>query len=105
LAIDQWVAAASLSSGHVFRPLNNRHQLMGDTLLSQNIMEAVLKYGQRIGVPHLPRTISAALSLNSPTKGAPSSNKFSSAWDMPRSSPPNAIWASGRIYTTRIHLV
>jgi len=33
-----------------FRPMNNRHELTGDTLLPQNIMEAVLKYGKRAGV-------------------------------------------------------
>lgn len=53
VAIDQWAAEAQLASGHVFRPMNNRYELIGDTLLPQNIMEAVLKYGKRIGVPTL----------------------------------------------------
>jgi site-specific recombinase XerD len=50
VAIDQWAQAAQLTSGHVFRPMNNRHEITGDTLLPQNIMEAVLKYGKRAGV-------------------------------------------------------
>jgi len=33
--------------------MNNRHELTGAVLLPQNIMEGVLRYGQRIGVPHL----------------------------------------------------
>jgi integrase len=53
VAIDQWAQAAQLTSGHVFRPMNNRHELRGDTLLPQNILEAVLNYGKRIGAPHL----------------------------------------------------
>ncbi|MBV9505236.1 MAG: site-specific integrase, partial [Acidobacteriia bacterium] len=53
LAIDKWAEAAGLSSGHVFRALNNRRQLTREVLLPQNIMEAVVKYGKSIGVPHL----------------------------------------------------
>ena len=33
--------------------MNNRHELMEEILLPQNIMEAVVKYGERIGVPKL----------------------------------------------------
>ena len=44
--------AAQVASGHVFRPLNNRRELTGDTLLPQNIVEAVFQYGKRIGVPN-----------------------------------------------------
>ena len=53
LAIDQWATAAALTTGHVFRAMNNRHELTGAPLLPQNIMEAVLRYGKRIGMPHL----------------------------------------------------
>jgi integrase len=53
VAIDQWAEAAQLADGHVFRAMNNRHELKGEVLLPQNIMEAVAKYGERIGVPHL----------------------------------------------------
>jgi integrase/recombinase XerD len=52
-AIDQWAGAAGLSTGCVFRSINNRRQLTGEVLLPQNIMEAVLKYGRQIGVPKL----------------------------------------------------
>jgi integrase len=33
--------------------MNNRRQVTGDVLLPQNIMEAVSKYGKRIGIPKL----------------------------------------------------
>jgi site-specific recombinase XerD len=52
-AIDQWVAAAALTTGRVFRPMNNRHEIVGELLLPQNIMETVSKYGRQIGVPKL----------------------------------------------------
>jgi site-specific recombinase XerD len=52
-AIEQWAAAAALTTGHVFRPMNNRHQVVGDVLLPQNIMETVSKYGRQIGVAKL----------------------------------------------------
>jgi site-specific recombinase XerD len=53
VAIDQWAEAAGLTTGRVFRAMNNRHQLTGAVLLPQNIMEAVVKYGKRIGVAKL----------------------------------------------------
>jgi integrase len=52
-AIDGWSLAAGITQGRVFRPMNNRHQLTGDVLLPQNIMEAVAKYGKQIGVAQL----------------------------------------------------
>ena len=48
-----WAEAASLHAGHVFCSMNNRHEFQREVLLPQNIMEAVLKYGRSIGVPHL----------------------------------------------------
>ena len=44
---------AALTSGHIFRSMNNRQQLRGEVLLPQNILETVGRYGKRIGVPHL----------------------------------------------------
>src|SRR3954453_23004281 len=40
-AMDQWAAAAGIREGHMFRPMNNRHELTRDRLLEQNIMELV----------------------------------------------------------------
>ena len=53
VTIDQWAQAASFHAGHVFCSMNNRHEFQREVLLPQNIMEAVLKYGRSIGVPHL----------------------------------------------------
>jgi site-specific recombinase XerD len=53
VAIDHWAGASGLTSGRIFRSMNNRRQLAGEVLLPQNIMEMVLKYGRRIGVAHL----------------------------------------------------
>lgn len=53
LVVDQWTQAAGITDGRVFRPMNNRRQITGELLLPQNIMEAVAKYGKRIGVPKL----------------------------------------------------
>ncbi len=49
-AIDRWSEAAQITTGRVFRPMNNRHEIIGEVLLPQNIMEAVVKYGTKIGV-------------------------------------------------------
>ena len=45
--------AAQLTSGPVFRAMNNRGKVKAEVLLPQNIMEAVTKYGKQIGVPRL----------------------------------------------------
>lgn len=53
VAIDQWALAAGLSAGLAFRAMNNKGKLTGSPLLPQNIMEAVAKYGELIGMPNL----------------------------------------------------
>ena len=47
IAIDAWADAAGLSSGLVFRSMNNKGQVLGKPLRPQNIMEVVRKYGIR----------------------------------------------------------
>ena len=46
--LDAWSAAAGLTSGRVFRPMNNRGQIVGEVLLPQNIWEAIVKYSRQI---------------------------------------------------------
>lgn len=53
VAIDAWAGAAGLTTGRVFRSMNNRGQIAAEVLLPQNVMEAVVKYGRRIGVSPL----------------------------------------------------
>jgi len=53
VAVDEWGVAAGLNEGRVFRSMNNRNKLAEDILLPQNIMEAVEKYGRKIGIPRL----------------------------------------------------
>ena len=52
-AIDAWMAAAGITDGLVFRSMNNRHELTGNPLLAQNIMDAVIRYGAEIGADRL----------------------------------------------------
>jgi integrase len=51
--IDAWTTAAGITDGLVFRAMNNRHELTGNPLLAQNIMNAVIKYGTMIGTDRL----------------------------------------------------
>lgn len=53
VAIDQWADAAGISSGRVFRSMNRHGAVVGELLLPQNIMSAVVEYGEAIGVPNL----------------------------------------------------
>jgi len=52
-AIDSWTAAAGITGGLVFRAMNNRHELTSNPLLAQNVMDAVIKYGAKIGSDRL----------------------------------------------------
>jgi integrase/recombinase XerD len=48
LKIAAWSAAAGLTSGRVFRPMNNCGQIVGEVLLPQDITETVAQYSRRI---------------------------------------------------------
>ena len=52
VAIDDWIAAADISSGHLFRSMN--HGRVGGTGLDpHNIRQLVRLYGARMGLPEL----------------------------------------------------
>jgi hypothetical protein len=82
VVIDQ-MARAALTTGHVFRSMNNPQQLREDVLLPQNVMEAVLKpcsnTAGTLACPIWLPTTSAAPLPNSRTRDGPTSNRFSSA--------------------------
>ncbi len=52
-AIEVWTEAAGITSGRVFRPLNNRGQLTSAFMQEANIRDLVHKYGTKIGQPKL----------------------------------------------------
>ena len=54
-AIDIWTAAAQISTGYVFRPLNKGGHVIGPQLTPQSIFQLVRCYGVRLGLrlaPH-----------------------------------------------------
>ena len=53
VAIQQWTTATDLVAGNVFRPMNNRGEVLEGLLLPQNIMVLVTRYGREIGVTKL----------------------------------------------------
>lgn len=53
MAIDEWVAAAGFSSGHVFRPVNKGGKLAGESMTAQAVFETVKKYAAEIGVRNI----------------------------------------------------
>ena len=53
VAIQQWTAAAELTAGNVFRPMNNKGEVLEGVLLPQNIMMLVTRYGREIGLAKL----------------------------------------------------
>jgi site-specific recombinase XerD len=53
VAIQQWKVAADIQTGYVFRPMNNKGQVLEGVLLPQNIMVLVTRYGRAMGVERL----------------------------------------------------
>ena len=53
VAIDQWDAAAGLTVGHVFRPMNKGGKITGDQVTSQLIYRVVNEYAKPLGYKDL----------------------------------------------------
>ena len=48
-AIDEWITAAALTNGHVFRPINKGDNLSGDYMSSQAVQNIVKEYADYLG--------------------------------------------------------
>ena len=48
-AIDEWITAATLTNGHVFRPINKGDNLSGDYMSSQAVQNIVKEYADYLG--------------------------------------------------------
>jgi hypothetical protein len=61
--------------------MNNRHELTGNPLLAQNVMDAVIKYGAQIGsdrlAPHDLRRTFAKLAIRPPNRSSSASDNVS----------------------------
>jgi site-specific recombinase XerD len=57
LAIDQWVAAAGITSGRLLRAVNKGDRIVGDGMTAQSIFEVVERYGKRIGLQIAPHDL------------------------------------------------
>jgi len=49
-AIDEWVAAAGIGAGHVFRAVNKGNKLAGDTITAQAMRDIVVSYSKQLGL-------------------------------------------------------
>ncbi len=56
-AIDAWAAAAEISTGHVFRPLNKAGRLSGGLLTPGSVFHLVRSYGVSLGTPLAPHDL------------------------------------------------
>jgi integrase len=57
LAIDQWTAAAGITSGRLLRAVNKGDRIVGAGMTAQSIFEVVETYGQRIGMEIAPHDL------------------------------------------------
>ncbi len=54
-AVDEWCAAAGISSGHILRPVNRHGRVTGTSLSAQAVLVTVAAYSRRLGLrltPH-----------------------------------------------------
>jgi integrase len=52
-AIDSWIAAAEISDGRIFRPINRGGRVIGKSMTHRGIFDVVQHFGIEIGVPKL----------------------------------------------------
>jgi len=57
VAIDEWIAVATISSGRLLRAVNKGGRITGDGMTAQSVFEVVERYGGRIGVPIAPHDL------------------------------------------------
>jgi integrase/recombinase XerD len=68
VAVDEWLAAASVTSGHIFCSINRHGKITGSSISEQAILDTVRHYGKQIGLanirPHDLRRTCAKLCRN-----------------------------------------
>ena len=52
-AIDAWITAAGIDSGLIFRSINKRGLVTGNSMTARSIFDVVKMFGLRIGVPNV----------------------------------------------------
>ena len=99
--VDAWTAAAQISAGTIFRPVNRMGKLRGNGLTPKAIWHVVKAAAQRAGIknlaPHdLRRTCARLCHL-----AGGNWSKYSSCWATHRFRRPSATWAASRSFVTR----
>ena len=56
-AIDQWIAAAGITSGRLLRAVNKGGRIVGEGMTAQSVFEAVEQYGHGIGMDLAPHDL------------------------------------------------
>ena len=51
VAIDSWTSAATLTEGHVLRPVNRADQVLGDRMSEKVVWQLLQPYARAAGVP------------------------------------------------------
>jgi site-specific recombinase XerD len=94
--IDEWLAAARIASGRVFRAVRKNGKVWGNGLDESAIWQIVRHYAARWATRTLPPTTPAARVPASTTTPKRRSNRFSSFWVTTSSTPPPATSTTSR---------
>jgi site-specific recombinase XerD len=57
LAIDQWTAAAGMTTGRLLRAVNKGDRIVGAGMTAQSVFEVVERYGRRVGLKIAPHDL------------------------------------------------
>jgi site-specific recombinase XerD len=52
-SIDEWTAAAGITSGRLLRAVNKGGRITGEGMTAQSVFECVVRYGKRIGLDNI----------------------------------------------------
>ena len=91
---DEWLAAAGVDRGKMFRRVNKVGKTWGDGMTEKSVWHIVKEAAEQSALPNSPLTIFAGLALACATLREASWNKFNFCSGMSRFRPPNAIWAA-----------
>lgn len=70
-AIDNWIQAAGIDSGYIFRGVNKGDNLSSESMSAQAIYNRIKKYGQQIGIEIAPHDLRRTFAKLAHKGGAP----------------------------------
>jgi len=93
--LDEWLRAANLTAGRLFRPVNKNGKAWGEGLTEKAVWHVVREYAHKAGIEMLDLTIYGGHALGCAMQRVANSNRFnSSSGTSPSKRPSGTLAAS-----------